>query len=78
MTGQEAQANTPGRGADSAALIYLPAVSYYFVVRLAGRGVDWSYRTDYVRERHGIEVEWANEAPEDPDTLRIEPDRDAR
>jgi hypothetical protein len=38
----------------------------------------WSYRTDYVRERHGIEVEWANEAPEDPDTLRIESDRDAR
>ncbi len=27
--------------------------------------VDWSYRADYMRERHGIEVEWADEALED-------------
>ena len=37
-------------------------------------GVDWSYRADYVRERHGIEMEWANEALADPDALRIDPD----
>jgi hypothetical protein len=45
-------------------------------------GVDWSYRADYMRERHGIEVEWANEALEDPDALRIDlipaADRDVR
>ena len=37
-------------------------------------GVDWSYRADYMRERHGIETEWANEALADPDALRIDPD----
>jgi hypothetical protein len=41
-------------------------------------GVDWSYRADYMRERHGIEVEWANEALEDPDALRIDPDPASR
>jgi len=35
---------------------------------------DWSYRADYVRERHEIEVEWANEALGDPEALRIDPD----
>ncbi|HUE60533.1 MAG TPA: hypothetical protein VMO88_13205 [Acidimicrobiales bacterium] len=41
-------------------------------------GVDWSYRADYMRERHGIEVEWANEALADPDALRIDPDPASR
>jgi hypothetical protein len=40
--------------------------------------VDWSYRANYMRERHGIEVEWANEALEDPDALRIDPDPGSR
>jgi len=40
--------------------------------------VDWSYRADYIRERHGIEVEWANEALGDPDALRIAPDPASR
>jgi hypothetical protein len=40
--------------------------------------VDWSYRADYMRERHGIEVEWADEAREDPDGLRIDPDPASR
>ncbi|MHB1519481.1 MAG: transposase [Acidimicrobiales bacterium] len=41
-------------------------------------GVDWPYRADYIRERHGIEVERANEALEDPDALRIDPDPASR
>lgn len=40
--------------------------------------MDWSYRADYMRERHGVEVEWANEALEDPEALRIEPDPASR
>jgi uncharacterized DUF497 family protein len=40
--------------------------------------VDWSYRANYMRERHGIEVERANEALEDPDALRIDPDPSSR
>lgn len=40
--------------------------------------MDWSYRADYMRERHGIEVEWADEALEDPDALRIDPDPASR
>ncbi|MGH9104737.1 MAG: transposase [Acidimicrobiales bacterium] len=40
--------------------------------------VDWSYRADYMRERHGIEEEWANEALQDPDALRIDPDPASR
>ncbi len=41
-------------------------------------GVDWSYRGDYMRERHGIEVEWTDEALEDPDAVRIDPDPASR
>ena len=41
-------------------------------------GADWSYRADYMRERHGIEVEWADEALEDPDAVRIDPDPASR
>jgi hypothetical protein len=37
-------------------------------------GVDWSYRADYMHDRHGIEAEWADEALADPDALRIAPD----
>lgn len=40
--------------------------------------MDWSYRADYMRERHGIEVEWADEALEDPDAVRIAPDPASR
>lgn len=40
--------------------------------------MDWSYRADYMRERHGIEVDWADEALEDPDALRIDPDPASR
>jgi hypothetical protein len=36
--------------------------------------VDWTYRADYMRDRHQVEVEWANEALSDPDALRITPD----
>ena len=35
---------------------------------------DWSYRDTYIRERHGVEVSWANEALGDPDALQIAPD----
>ena len=41
-------------------------------------GVNWSYRADYMQERHGIHVDWANEALEDPDALRIDPDPASR
>lgn len=37
--------------------------------------VEWSHRADYMRDRHGIEVEWALE---DPDALRIVPDPASR
>ena len=40
--------------------------------------MDWCFRSDYVRERHVIEVEWANEALDDPDALRIDPDPASR
>lgn len=36
--------------------------------------VDWTYRTEYMRERHGIEVTWATEALADPDAIEISPD----
>lgn len=36
--------------------------------------VDWKYRAEYVRERHGIDVRWADEAMAGPDALRIVPD----
>jgi hypothetical protein len=36
--------------------------------------VDWSYGADHMLERHEIEVEWAKEALDDPDALRIDPD----
>lgn len=36
--------------------------------------VDWSYRAEYTRDRHGVETEWADEALRDPDALRIAPD----
>ncbi|EQD30350.1 IS sequence [mine drainage metagenome] len=35
---------------------------------------DWTYRGDYMRDRHGVEAEWADEALQDPDALRIAPD----
>jgi hypothetical protein len=40
--------------------------------------VDWSFRAEYMHERHGIEVESANEALGDPDALRIDPDPASR
>jgi uncharacterized DUF497 family protein len=40
--------------------------------------VDWTYRADYVRDRHGVEVAWANEALQDPGALRIVPDPASR
>jgi uncharacterized DUF497 family protein len=36
--------------------------------------VDWSYRAEYMRERHGIEVQWVNEALAEPDAVQIAPD----
>jgi uncharacterized DUF497 family protein len=33
---------------------------------------------DYVRDRHGVEVAWANEALQDPAALRIVPDPASR
>jgi uncharacterized DUF497 family protein len=36
--------------------------------------VDWSHRNDYIRERHGVEADWADEALSDPDALQIDPD----
>lgn len=41
-------------------------------------GCDWTYREDYIRERHGIEPDWAEEALHDPDALRITPDPSSR
>jgi hypothetical protein len=49
-------------------------VSYTVVQFKAMEDVDWTYRADYVRDRHDIEAEWANEALRDPDALRIAPD----
>lgn len=40
--------------------------------------VDWTYRAGYMRERHGIEADWAREALEDPDAVRIDPDPASR
>jgi hypothetical protein len=40
--------------------------------------VDWTYRADYVRDRHGVEVAWANEPLQDPGALRIVPDPASR
>ena len=39
---------------------------------------DWTYRGEYIRQRHGVEPEWADEALADPDALRIEPDPASR
>jgi hypothetical protein len=47
-------------------------VSYFVVHLLSGRS-GRSYRADYMRERHGIEVECANEALEDPDAIEPDP-----
>ena len=35
-------------------------------------------RADYVRDRHGVEVAWANEPLQDPGALRIVPDPASR
>lgn len=40
--------------------------------------MDWTYRANYVRDRHGVEAAWANEALKDPDALRIVPDPASR
>ncbi|MGH2719367.1 MAG: transposase [Actinomycetota bacterium] len=37
-------------------------------------GVDWTHGAEHMRARHGVEVDWANEALRDPDALRIDPD----
>ncbi len=37
--------------------------------------VDWSKRAEYVRARHAVEVEWANEAVDDGLALWLDPDR---
>ena len=36
--------------------------------------MDWTYGLGHMRERHGVEAEWAMEALGDPDALRIDPD----
>jgi hypothetical protein len=36
--------------------------------------VNWTHGADHMRDRHSIEVDWANEAFRDPDALRIDPD----
>lgn len=40
---------------------------------VSGR-IDWSKRTDYIRERHQVEPSWATEAVNDPDHLWRQPD----
>jgi hypothetical protein len=40
--------------------------------------VDWSKRAEYVRSRHGVEPEWANEAVSDPHAVWLEPDPASR
>lgn len=40
--------------------------------------VDWSKRADYVRARHAVEVEWANEAVNDGLALWLDPDPASR
>lgn len=40
--------------------------------------MDWTYRADYMRDRHGTEAAWAKEALQDPDALRIVPDPASR
>jgi hypothetical protein len=48
----------------------------YFVLReeVRHQTVDWSYRREHVAEK-GFNVEQANEAPEDPERLVIDPDQ---
>jgi hypothetical protein len=36
--------------------------------------VDWTHGAEHMKDAHGIEVSWANEALEDPDALQINPD----
>ncbi len=36
--------------------------------------VNWAYRAKYMLVRHGIESNWADEALNDPNALRITPD----
>ena len=40
--------------------------------------VDWTHGSDQMLDRHGVRVEWANEALADPDALRIDPDPSSR
>jgi hypothetical protein len=40
--------------------------------------VDWSRRTDYIRNQHGIEVAWADEAVNDAHAVWLRPDPASR
>jgi hypothetical protein len=42
------------------------------------RRVDWSKRADYVRTRHGVEPDWADEAIADEHALWLVPDPASR
>ena len=41
-------------------------------------GCDWSFAENHMRDRHGIEPAWAEEALRDPDALTIRPDPASR
>jgi len=36
--------------------------------------VDWSKRADYIRDRHGVDTGWADEAVADPGAAWLDPD----
>jgi hypothetical protein len=40
--------------------------------------VDWAKRADYIRTRHGVEPEWADEAVSDEHAVWIRPDPASR
>lgn len=40
--------------------------------------VDWSYRSEYVRRRHGVLTKWADEAVNDDLALWFDPDPKGR
>ncbi len=40
--------------------------------------IDWSRRGDYIRTRHAVEVEWANEAVRDAHAVWLVPDPASR
>lgn len=41
-------------------------------------GVDWSKRAEYIRSRHGIDPDWADQAVDDVEAVWLQPDPASR